>query len=186
MNKRLRVILCVCVSDNLWLLPCASYRCSRSPLAVEEHLVVLSISWFVLNPKQADLRTPPPHPSHRCTKTNIALSRWLKGRSSGPPQFSSSHVGDVLARLSEQGEAALSGQRLLFWVTCQQRGRMRRGAGALEEGSAGLWERIPLAYRVVRLNESHHYGANVCQELTMWPVEGQTGQEIEVNNMVTY
>lgn len=88
----------------------------------------------------------PPSLLYPSTKTNSVPPRRLNGMVLKPPHSSAYPVLGVLAALSECDEAALSGQHLLFRVTCQQRGRARwRGRGPPKEGWAGLWERIAVS-----------------------------------------
>lgn len=136
----------VCVT--LWLLSCASYRCSCFQLAVEAHLVIREISWFGLNPKQADLH-PPPHnptpsfpPSVSQHKNKHCTPLLAEGMVLRTPTVQLIPCWDVLAALNECDEA-LSGQRLLFWVTCQQSGRMRCAAGAWRRDEHGCGRESP-------------------------------------------
>lgn len=94
----------------------------------------------------------------------------------------------TLAALSERGEA-LSGQRLLFWITCRERGRAEYAAGAWRRDEHGCGRESPClqgGQGWMRVTTAMEAFAKSSLELTMWPVEGQAGKEIEVNNVVTY
>lgn len=105
------------------------------------------------------------------------------------PHSSTHPVLGMLAELGDCDVAALSGQHLLFWVTCQQRGRVSCTVRGLKEGWAGLRGRIPVSAGWsdwMRVTTTAVVFAKSFLKLTMWPVEGQTRQEIEVNDIVTY
>ncbi len=134
----MRVIVCVPLTG-------AYYRCPCFQLAVEAHLVILKISSFVLNPKQADLQPPqvflPPSVSQHKNKHCALL--LVEGMVLRTPVVQLIPCRGVLAALSECDEAALSGQRLLFWVTCQQWGRVRGAAGAWRKDEQGCGRESP-------------------------------------------
>lgn len=94
----------------------------------------------------------------------------------------------VLAALSECGEA-LSGQRLLFWITCREGGRAEFAAGAWRRDERGYGRESPClqgGQGWMRVTTRMEAFAKSSLELTMWPVEGQARKEIEVNSVVTY
>ena len=126
----------------LWLSSCSSYRCSCFHLAVEAHLVIPEISWFFLNPKHADLHSsfPPISVSQHKNKHCALLPTEVMVHRTPTAQLIPGW--GVLAALSECNEA-LSGQLLLFWVTCQQRGRARCAAGAWRRDEHGCGRESP-------------------------------------------
>lgn len=176
-NERLKTILCVSLSA----------RYPTPPAGVD---VILKICWFVLNPKQADLPTPLPpcisaHKQPPPTPSPLLAERMVLRT----PHSSTHPVLGMLAELGDCDVAALSGQHLLFWITCQQRGRVSCTVRGLKEGWAGLRGRIPVSAGWsdwMRVTTTAVVFAKSFLKLTMWPVEGQTRQEIEVNDIVTY
>lgn len=178
----------VCVT--LWLLSCASYRCSCFQLAVEAHLVIRKISWFGLNPKQADLHHPYPLPPTLCMSAQKQTLRPPAGWRDGPRNpHSSAHpvLGCVGSTKWMWWSSLRATSVILSHLPAKREGEMR--SRGLKEGWAWLWERIPLPagwsdwMRVITMAETF---AKSSFKLTMWPVEGQAGKEIEVNNIVTY
>lgn len=152
-NERLKTILCVSLSA----------RYPTPPAGVD---VILKICWFVLNPKQADLPTPlppcisahkqpPPHP--------LSLAGWKDGPEN-PPQFDSSRVGHV----GRAGWLRCSGSLRPTSVVLSHLPTKREGELHSEGPEGGMSRSAgenPRICRVVRLNESHHHGGSLCQEL---------------------
>lgn len=180
---------CVCVTH--WWLFCASYRCSCFQLAVKAHFLIHKISWIVRNPKQADLLSPPPPPPTLCISAQKQTSRPPAGWRDGPQNpHSSAHP--VLGCVGSAKWARWSGSLratsvILSHLPAEREGEMH--SRGLKEGWAGLWERIPLPAGWsdwMRVTTTAVTFAKSSLKLTMWPVEGQTGKEIEVNNIVTY
>lgn len=152
-NERLKTILCVSLSA----------RYPTPPAGVD---VILKICWFVLNPKQADLPTPlppcisahkqpPPHP--------LSPAGWKDGPEN-PPQFDSSRVGHV----GRAGWLRCSGSLRPTSVVLSHLPTKREGELHSEGPEGGMSRSAgenPRICRVVRLNESHHHGGSLCQEL---------------------
>lgn len=189
MKKTLR---CDPVCVTLWLLSCASYRCSCFQLAVEAHLVIREISWFGLNPKQADLHPSQPHPllPTLCISAQKQTLHPPAGWRDGPQNpHSSAHpvLGCVGSAKWMRWSSLRATSVILSHLPAKWEDEMlSRG---LKEGWARLWERIPLPAGWsdwMRVTGAAETFAKSLFKLTMWPVEGQAGKEIEVNNIVTY
>lgn len=155
---------------------------SVSQPAPQVGLLISHISPFVLNPKHADLHPPSLHISAQKQTPPPPLA---EGMVLGTPTVQLILRRGALAALSERGEA-LSGQRLLFWITCRERGRAEFAAGAWRRDERGCGRESPCLQGGQRVTTGMEAFAKSSLELTMWPVEGQAGKEIEVNNVVTY
>lgn len=157
---------------------------SVSQPAPQVGLLIPHISRFVLNPKQADL-----HPPSAFQHKNKHRAPLLpEGMVLGTPTVQLIPLRGVLAALSECGEA-LSGQRLLFWITCREGGRAEFAAGAWRRDERGYGRESPClqgGQGWMRVTTRMEAFAKSSLELTMWPVEGQARKEIEVNSVVTY
>lgn len=178
------MILCVSLTG---CYPIASYRCSCFQLPVEAQLVILKISWFVFNPKQADLHPRlPTSPTLRIAAQKQTL-RPPAGWRDGPqnPHGSAHPVSGLVGNAKwMQWSGSLRATSVILSHLPAKKGGWEAQQGP-EGGMSRAVGENPSAYRVVGLNESHHRSGYVCQDLTMWPGEEQTGQEIEVNNIVT-
>lgn len=134
-------------------------------LAIEALLMILKICWFVLNPKQADLPTPLPPciSAHKQPPHPLSPAGWKDGPEN-PPQFDSSRVRHV----GRAGWLRCSGSLRPTSVVLSHLPTKREGE-LHSEGPEGRMSRSagenPRICRVVRLNESHHHGGSLCQEL---------------------
>lgn len=151
-NERLKTILCVS----------RSARYPTPPAGVD---VILKICWFVLNPKQADLPTPLPPciSAHKQPPHPLSPAGWKDGPEN-PPQFDSSRVGHV----GRAGWLRCSGSLRPTSVVLSHLPTKREGELHSEGPEGGMSRSAgenPRICRVVRLNESHHHGGSLCQEL---------------------
>lgn len=151
-NERLKTILCVSLSA----------RYPTPPAGVD---VILKICWFVLNPKQADLPTPLPPciSAHKQPPHPLSPAGWKDGPEN-PPQFDSSRVGHV----GRAGWLRCSGSLRPTSVVLSHLPTKREGELHSEGPEGGMSRSAgenPRICRVVRLNESHHHGGSLCQEL---------------------
>lgn len=122
--------------------------------------------------------------------TLVPSASQLKDKHAPPPnagwssellQLSSSSAADAV-RLSQ-------GQRLLFWITCRgerEGGIHSRGLRRDERGCGRESPCLQGGQGWMRVTTGMEAFAKSSLALTMWPVEGQDGKEIEVNNVVTY
>lgn len=138
---QLRAILCV--SRTVWY---------PDPTGVHVfNWILRHISWFLesldlfLIQSKLIYCSAPPIPPSFCTSAQKQTPFPPAGWRDGPqnPRSSAHLVLGVLAELSECNEAALSDQHLLFWVTCQQRGRVRCAAGAWRRDEQGCGRETP-------------------------------------------
>lgn len=137
------MILCVSLTG---CYPIASYRCSCFQLPVEAQLVILKISWFVFNPKQADLHPRlPTSPTLRIAAQKQTL-RPPAGWRDGPqnPHGSAHPVSGLVgnAKWMQWSGSLRATSVILSHLPAKREGERR--SGGLKEGWAGLWERIPL------------------------------------------
>lgn len=151
-NERLKTILCVSLSA----------RYPTPPAGVD---VILKICWFVLNPKQADLPAPLPPciSAHKQPPHPLSPAGWKDGPEN-PPQFDSSRVGHV----GRAGWLRCSGSLRPTSVVLSHLPTKREGELHSEGPEGGMSRSAgenPRICRVVRLNESHHHGGSLCQEL---------------------
>lgn len=151
-NERLKTILCVSLS-------------ARYPTPLAGVDVILKICWFVLNPKQADLPTPLPPciSAHKQPPHPLSPAGWKDGPEN-PPQFDSSRVGHV----GRAGWLRCSGSLRPTSVVLSHLPTKREGELHSEGPEGGMSRSAgenPRICRVVRLNESHHHGGSLCQEL---------------------
>lgn len=151
-NERLKTILCVSLSA----------RYPTPPAGVD---VILKICWFVLNPKQADLPTPlPPCISAHKQPPPPPLPCWLKGWSWEPPTVRLIPCWAV----GRAGWLRCSGSLRPTSVVLSHLPTKREGELHSEGPEGGMSRSAgenPRICRVVRLNESHHHGGSLCQEL---------------------
>lgn len=126
----------------------------------------------------------PSFPSHLNTETNTAPPCWPEGRSLGTPTAQLNRRGGALAALSEALSPILN-------HLPGKRGGGGAGftAGAWRRDERGCGRESPClqgGQGWMRFTTGMEAFAKSSLALTMWPVEGQAGEEIEVNNVVTY
>lgn len=189
MNERLKATLRVCHSELR--VPRLLQVLVLQP-ATQALLVIREISWFVLNPKQADLPTPPLLLASVCGHINKHCPPppntpcWLRGWSSEPPTVRLipcwQHSVNAMKRLSQAN------------ICCSESPANKEGGwdaqwGAWRRDERGCRGRIPVSAGWsdwMWVTTTAVVFAKSFLKLTMWPVEGQAGQEIEVNDVVTY
>lgn len=175
-------VLCLfCESHDVCVVPpdkCFP-TCSSGGSSNSLDLFWIQTSWFA-----------PSLPTSHCISAQKQTLRPPAGWRDGPwNSHGSAHPRrGALAALSERGKA-LSGQRLLFWITCREWERAEFAAGAWRKDERGCGRESPClqgGQGWMRVTTGMEAFAKSSLKLTMWPVEGQDGKEIEVNNVVTY